>query len=512
MSTTVVIGPRPLAVEDVRRVAGGARVALHAEAVARILAGRAVVDAALAGDRPVYGLNTGVGHLKDTRVPPEELRRAQETLVRSHAGGIGEPESTEVVRAAMLVRVTGLSRGGSGASLAVAETLVAMLNAGVHPVVPRLGSVGAGDLPQMAAIGLVAMGEGRAEFRGEVVPGAEALRRAGITPLALLPKDGLALVAANGVSIGHGALTVLRAAGLAATADTVAALSLEAVRGNPSFVLPAVGEAKPYPGQMAALSHMRDALAGSSLLLPDSPTSIQDPLSFRVAPQVHGALREFVAITRAAVESELGAAADNPLVSVADGTLVHNGNFHPIVPAIAFDALRIAAAHVGQLSERRAGHLWDAFFAAAPGTATWQAAGHGTVDAEADGPEGGGERFGLWLRYAAASQVAELRQLAAPATLDVPPLDMEIEDHATNAPLAVRKTVASLDLLESLLTIEALLARDVVSLSGSWLKLGAGTERLLRDLDLAVETATRSDRSPAAVHAAARAAVARDSA
>ena len=441
---------------------------------------------ALAADKPIYGLNTGVGHLKDVRLPHEELRRAQEMLVRTHAGGLGPPETTEVVRAALVVRVNGISRGGSGASLAVAEVLTAMLNAGVHPIVPRYGSVGAADLPQMAAIALVAIGEGRAEYRGETLPGGEALRRAGIVPVALEPKDGLALVSANGISVGNGALVIMRAADLAEAADVAAALSLEAARGNPSTILPVVGTAKPYPGQISTLHSMRTALQGSYLFEPGAPASIQDPLSFRVVPQVHGALREFITFARRAVEMELNSMSDNPLVSVEDRTMVSNGNFHPIVPAIAFDALRVAIAHVGQLSERRMSHLWNAFFETAGDAADWQ-------------PGGTTEFFGLWLRYAAASQIAELKQLATPASLDVPPLDMEIEDHATSAPLSVRKTASALDLLESLLTIEMLLARDVVSLSRSWLKLGTGTEAALRAID-DVLAASAGDRSPAAMH------------
>ncbi len=491
----VTIGEQPLTVVNVRTAAKGAGIALHASAIERIRAGREVVNSALATGRPIYGLNTGVGHLKDVRLPLEELRRAQEMLVRTHAGGLGPPETTEVVRAALVVRVNGISGGGSGASLAVAEVLTAMLNAGVHPIVPRYGSVGAADLPQMAAIALVAIGEGRAEYGGENLPGGEALRRAGIVPLALEPKDGLALVSANGISVGHGALVVMQATDLAEAADVVAALSLEAARGNPSMILPVVGSAKPYPGQISTLQSIRTALEGSYLFEPEAPASIQDPLSFRVVPQVHGALREFITFARRAVEIELNSMSDNPLVSVEDRTMVSNGNFHPIVPAIAFDALRIAIAHVGQLSERRMSHLWDAFFQSSGGTADWQ-------------PGGTREFFGLWLRYAAASQIAELKQLAAPATLDVPPLDMEIEDHATSAPLTVRKTASALELLESLLTIEMLLARDVVSLSRSWLKLGMGTEAALRSLD-EVLAASGDDRSPAAVHELVRTVVIR---
>jgi histidine ammonia-lyase len=299
-------------------------------------------------------------------------------------------------------------------------------------------------------------------------------------------KDGLALVSSNGISIGHGALVVTQVAEVAAAADLVAALSLEATRGNPSFVHPAVAAAKPYPGQVAVCRNIQSALEGSYLLGPDAPASIQDPLSFRVVPQVHGALREFIDTTRSAVEMELNSMSDNPLVTVAHQTMVHSGSFHPIVLAIAFDALRVAIAHVGQLSERRLSHLWDAFFRQL-----------GALEGRP--PAGVTEFFGLSLRYAGASQFAELKQLAAPATLDTPTLDMEIEDHATGAPLTVRKTAAALELLRSILAIELLLVRDVVSLSRGWLTLGVGTETALRAVDAAVARAGEV-RSPAAVH------------
>ncbi|MHB9150771.1 MAG: HAL/PAL/TAL family ammonia-lyase [Thermoleophilia bacterium] len=482
----ITIGEGPLTTEDVYRVAMGAEVSLHADAARRIEAGRAVVEAALASGTAIYGLTTGVGHLKDTRLADEELGHSQEHLVRMHAGGLGPPLSREVVRAAILARINGISQGGSGAGLAVAETLTSMLNAGVHPVVPRDGSLGAADLAQMAAIGLVVMGEGWAEFHGERLPGGEALSRAGIAPAVLAAKDGLALVSSNGVSIGHGALVVTQAADVAAAADLVAALSLEATRGNPSLVHPAVAAAKPYPGQVAVCDHIRSALENSYLLDPDVPASIQDPLSFRVVPQVHGALRDFIDTARRAVEQELNSMSDNPLVSVSDQTMVHSGNFHPIVMAIAFDALRIAIAHVGQLSERRLSHLWDAFF-------------QHSDSSDGHPPTGVNEFFGLSLRYAGASLMAELKQLAAPATLDAPTLDMEVEDHATSAPLTVRKTATALELLRSILAIELLLARDVVSLSRSWLTLGTGTEKALRAVDAAIDRAGE-DRSPAAIH------------
>ena len=487
----VVIGDARFTVEDVVRVARGAGVELAPAARSRIRAGRAIIDDVLAGDEPVYGLNTGVGHMKDVRVPLEELRRSQEMLLMTHAGGIGPPASTEVVRAAIVTRLVGMAAGGSGATEASANVLAAMLGAGVHPIVPGRGSVGAGDLGPMATIGLVAIGRGRAEHKGEVLPGAEALARAGIEPLVVEPKDGLALMSANGLSIGQGALVVAHALDLSAVADVAAALSMEATFGNPSVVLPAVGEAKPFAGQIEACRSLSNALEGSFLLEATAARSVQDPLSFRVVPQVHGAFRELLTFARRAVEIELNSRSDNPLADVGSGTMIHNGNFHPMVMALAFDGLRVAAAHLGQLSERRMSHLWDTFFENL---------------ARAEAPPGGDmpELFGLSLRYTAAALVSELEQLAQPATLDVPPLDIGIEDHATGAPLSVQKTESALKLLEDITTIELMLARDVLSMTVPRPSLGKGTEPVC----LAIEellASDQEDRSPAAIHEAARA-------
>ena len=227
----------------------------------------------------------------------------------------------------------------------------------------------------------------------------------------LQAKDGLALVSANGVSVGQGALVAERARALADAAETVAALSMEATRGNPSIALPVVADGKPFPGLAESCRQLRAALAGSYLWETDAPASVQDPLSFRVVPQVHGAFRDTLTFAAQAVETELNAQADNPLVSPSDGTLVSNGNFHPVLLAVAFDALRVAIAHVGQLSDRRLSHLWSAFFAA-------MSAGG---PPSSDGPPP--DLPGMHLRYPAAAAYAELRQLADPVSLDVGVLD-----------------------------------------------------------------------------------------
>ena len=490
----VVIDTNPVPLDALLAVARGAPVELTDAARERIAAGRRVVDGVLESGRAVYGLTTGVGHSRDVRVPDDELVAQQYMIVMTHSGGFGPHLPTEWARAAMAVRLIGLTRGGSGASPAVAESLAGLLNAGVHPLLPRTSSVGAGDLGAMALVAQVAIGAGRAEYRGKVGPGGESLQQAGLAPLALHAKDGLALVSANGVSVGSGAFVAERAGLLADVAETVAALSMEATRGNPSIALPVVAEAKPFPGIAESCRQLRTALDGSYLLETSTPASVQDPLSFRVVPQVHGALRDTTAFVRGTVETELNAQADNPLVSPSDGTLVSNGNFHPVLLAIAFDALRVAIAHVGQLSDRRLGHLWQAFFDALTG-------GDGAARPSFDGPPP--ELPGMHLRYAGAAACAELRQLAGPASLDIGVLDQGVEDHSTGAPLSVRKADEALDLLADVLAIELLLATDVLGMQPRTPVLGRGTSSLYGSTRAAV--AGLADRSPEAVHRSVRA-------
>lgn len=500
----VTVSQSPLAIEELLEVVRGARVELGPDSRSRILASRAVVDDALAGIAPVYGLNTGVGHMKDVRLSEEELRTQQESLVTTHAGGVGPPLSTELVRAAIMARLNGVARGGSGVSLAAADMLVAMLNAGVHPIVPRTGSVGAGDLSQMASITLVAIGKGTAEFDGEVLSGAKALRRARIEPLALGPKDGLGLMSANGISIGHAAVVIARIARAAEAIDVAVGLSLEATGGNASIMLPIVGHAKPYPGQIEAARSILAALEGSYLLEGGASRSVQDAISFRVAPQVHGALREVMAFARRSVAIELNSMSDNPLVSVDDRTMVHNGNFHPIVLALAFDAMRVALAHVGQLSERRMSHLWDATFKTL--AASQESPFDGPMPRAQSGTKQAPALPGLSLRYPAAAIFSELKQLAAPATLDSPPLDIGTEDHATGAPLSVRKADEAVGLLEDVIVIELLMARDLIATARVERDLGAATREALLTLERTINTSLpESSRSD--VHATLRSAM-----
>lgn len=464
-----------ITVVELSRVAvDGAPLAVAAEVEERLLASRAVVEHVLAGNQLVYGLTSQVGHGRDQRIDPAVLRRYQELLVRTHAGGIGDPLPKEQVRAIMLARIAGLARGGAGVHPDAFHTLVDMLNAGVHPVIPAGGSVGASDIPQLAAVALVMVGRGQAHYQGQLLTGAEALARAGIAPYQLQPKDGLALISANGFAIGVGGLTVLEAERLARLADTVAALSLEAIGANTNPFEAEVAAAKPFAGQAAVAQHVRDLLRGSALYAPDRVVSVQDPISFRVIPQVHGAFREQLAFARQSVEIELNASGDNPLVSIEHDRLISNGNLHPMTLALTFDALRIGLAHVGMLSERRINKVFWPHVKRKQSRVGAPTAGEADRVSDASNSSGQEPLYAL-PAYAAAAVLAELKHLAGPATLECPPLDLDVEDHSTLAPLAVTLTGQALRHLETILAIEALIAVESLRAQEPSPQLGMGT-------------------------------------
>src|SRR5918996_98395 len=461
-SNEVRLASDGLSAEQVAELARGARLELAPEVTERVRASRAVVDRALEGDAMIYGLNTGLGSRRDRRVSREDLGRYQVQMVMDHAGGVGPPLADEDVRALMAARIAGIARGGSGAHPGALDTLVAMLNHGVHPVVPEVGSVGASDLMHMAAIAMVVMGRGHARLDGQVMPGGEALTRAGLAPHELRAKDGLALISGNGVSIGLGALAALDAERTVILADTAGALTLEAISGNPGAFDDEAARAKPLPGQIAAAAHLRALLAGSELADPGRARSVQDPLSFRVMPQVHGALRDQVATARTAVEVELNAIDDSPLVSIEGDRLLSTGNFHPMGLALAFEGLRIALAHGGMLSERRMNKLVTALY----GEASFE---FGTAKPERYSVPG-------LVIYSAAALLSELKQSAAPVTLHCPPLDLDVEDHATLAPQAVMLARRALFVLEQILAIEVLVAISALEDRPRLPRLGQGTK------------------------------------
>jgi histidine ammonia-lyase len=459
---TVTLGYRPVTSEEVHEVSvHGARVDVTQMRRERVRRSSAVVERALKRGRKIYGLNTHVGHLRDREITPEDMVDYQYQLLAMHARGIGDPLPLYDVRAMMLVRIVGMSHGGSGAHPDVFETLVKMLNAGVHPVVPQGGSVGASDLTQMAAVGLVLTGRGQAIYEGQLLPAAEALDRAGIECCVLRPKDGLALISANGMSIGMGALAVVDLERLSRLADAIGCLSLEAIGGSLEPFNAEVTMAKPFAGQVAAGLNMRESLAGSYLEDRHSGAPVQDPLSFRVMPQVHGAMREYIAFARNAVETELNSSGDNPMVSLRNDDLISNGNFDPLVLGLSFESMRLALAHVAMLSERRINRLRF----------------HGI-------PAG---RMAAWrLRFpfrpyagpsvhSASALLAEIKHLANPVTLATTLVNPDAEDHSTLAPQSVTLTRTVLNRLQTLLTIEAVMACDVLGDEPELPILGVGS-------------------------------------
>jgi histidine ammonia-lyase len=492
----LVVGAGGITPADVVRVARElAHVQLAAEVEQTILASRAVVDRAVNGERLIYGLNTGLGHMRDHRVPLDVLQRYQRQMIEAHASGIGPPLDSEDVRAAMLARVSGAARGGAGLTLETVRLLVAMLNERVHPIVPRDGSVGAGDLMHMAAIAVVMIGLGEAELNGELLPGGEALARAGLTPIVAQPKEGLALVSSNGVAIGSGALVAEEALRLARLADLACALSLEATRGNPSPFGEEAAGAKAIPGQVASAAEVRALLESSYLYDPDTLVSVQDPLSFRVAAQVNGAFREQVQAAEDAVDVELNGIGDNPMVLIERDTMVSNGNFQPMQLTLAFDTLRTGATHVAMISERRMNKVQTIRFS----DPKLMLAGLTDVEMAEQRP-----RRAL-VQYAAAALLAELKHLAAPVSIHLPPLDLDVEDHGTVAPSVVFTTRRALALLDTILTCEAQMAIDLMDVQGVP-RLGHGT-RAAYECVRAAWSEIPDDAPPAAVVETTRAAL-----
>lgn len=491
----VVVTTAGVGIEDVYRVAvEGARLEIAPDVSERVQAGRDVVERVLERGTPVYGLTTGGGVLRNQSVDPERLLHYQHQTMIGSWGGVGSPLPDDEVRALMMARVAGMARGGSGAHPGAMRTLVAMLNAGVHPVVPEVGSLGAADLMHMGTIARVALGHGQARFRGETLPGAEALARAGIAPYELRPKDAFALFSANGYSIGIGALAILEAERAAELADTAGALMLEVIGGHLSPFEAEIAAAKPFPGQIAAAAHVRELLAGSYLHDAGRAVAVQDPLSFRVMPQVHGGLREQIAYARRSVEIELNAMDDNPLAAVESDRMLSNGNFHPMVLALAFDALRVALAHAGMLSERRMNKNPERYIA---------------PDAFAarvvNGENLAAHSLSGHLTFTAAAVVSLLKHLAAPVTLEAPPVENDVEDHATLAPLAVMLTRQALGHLETLLAIEALLAVDALDHRAMLPRLGAGTRAAYETVRRALGETGPAGSSPEMVEAVRRA-------
>jgi len=340
---------------------------------------------------------------------------------------------------------------------------VKLLNAGVHPIVRMVGSVGQGDLSEMADIGKVLIGRGWAEYQGERLAGEEALRKVGIEPIALEPKEALGMISANGVTIGRGSLVLVDAADLIESMQIAAALSIEAFAANLSIIHPAAARARPHTGQETAMARLRELLAESDLWRPGAARNLQDPLSIRCVPQTHGAVYDALSVARGMMEIELNSASDNPLVLVEEGAIVSVGNFDVSSLAMAYDYVRLGISHAAQVANERVQKLLWRHFSGLP-----------TGLARHEGTTGGLRPLGR--SFAALS--SEARLLANPVSLDYRgQLAEGVEDHASMAPLAVSTTSTLVSLVHRLVALELIVAAQAVDLRGGQERLGAGTSR-----------------------------------
>ncbi len=454
-----------------RRIADGEGVTLAAGALTVVAENRAVVDRIVAEGRTVYGINTGFGQFATVVIPPDQLQLLQLNLIRSHAAGVGEPLPKDQTRALMAARINCLLKGHSGIRPEPIQLLAECLNRDVVPVVPSQGSVGAsGDLAPLAHMALLLVGEGLAWLDGGAVPGSVALAKAGLAPVTLQAKEGLALINGTQLITSLGNLAVEQFQKLASLSEEIAALSLEALRGTRSAFDPRIHAARPHPGQVAVAERMR-ALLGPSSPIADSHQDchrVQDAYSLRCIPQVHGVTRDALAFAGAILERELNSATDNPMIFTDTQESRSGGNFHGQYPAFACDVLAIAAADLASISERRQERMVNPAYSDLPAFLT----------------QNGGLESGFMMAHVtSAALVSEMKGLAHPACVDSIPTSAGKEDHVSMGPIAARKLLRSLAALEQVLAIEARMALEGLRIIG--LAPAAGLQPLLDRLSKA---------------------------
>jgi len=453
--TNIPVGTGPLAFGDVVAVARhGAQVSLTDEALKAIAEARAHVDELAARPTPAYGISTGFGALA-TRHIHEELRaRLQENIVRSHAAGSGPEVEREVVRAMMLLRLSTLATGRTGVRPVTAETLAALLNAGITPIVHEYGSLGcSGDLAPLSHVALALIGEGEVhDADGLKRPAAEALAAAGIEPLALVAKEGLALLNGTDGMLGMLVLAIEDLRALLRAADVGAAMSVEAQLGTDRVFAADLQELRPHPGQAASAANLRALLKDSAIMEshrgPDC-TRVQDAYSLRCSPQVHGAARDTLDHASLVASRELAASVDNPVV-LPDGRVESNGNFHGAPVAYVLDFLAIPVADVASMAERRTDRMLDT------------ARSHGLPAFLADDP--GVDSGYMIAQYTQAAVVSELKRLASPASVDSIPSSAMQEDHVSMGWGGARKLRRAVDGLTRVVAIEIMTAARALSL------------------------------------------------
>jgi len=443
---TVRINGHSLTIEQVVEVARqGEKVEIDPEAYPKMEESRQFVEKIMADGEIVYGINTGFGKLSNVSIADEQLEKLQYNLVVSCCTGVGEPFPTEIVRAMILLRANSLVKGYSGVRPLVVETLLLMLNKGVHPVVPQKGSVGSsGDLAPLAHLAQVLIGEGQAWFENELLPGKIAMQRAGIEPVILKAKEGLSLCNGTQAMTATGAMAVYDALNLSLIADIAGALTTEALEGIIGAFDHAIQDVRPYTGQVETARNLRLLLAGSEILANAKHSRVQDAYSLRCMPQVHGASKDAIRYVKGVIETEINAATDNPLVFPEEGKVLSGGNFHGQPVALAMDFLSIALAELGNISERRIERLINP--ALSEGLPAFLI------------KEGGINDGFMVAQYTAAALVSENKVLAHPASVDSIPTSANQEDHVSMGTIAARQARDILGNVQYVIAIELMCA------------------------------------------------------
>ncbi|MDD3012256.1 MAG: histidine ammonia-lyase [Candidatus Gastranaerophilales bacterium] len=443
---TVYIDGENLTLEDVELVARDrVKVELSKDAFGKINAARKFVEEVINEGTHVYGINTGFGALSNVIIPDNQIENLQLNLIRSHACGVGVPHSEEVTRAIILLRANTLAKGFSGIRLETVNTMLELLNKQVHPVIPSQGSVGAsGDLVPLAHLALVLVGEGKAIYKGQTMSGLEALNKAGIKPIVLGAKEGLALTNGTQSMCGMATLRLLEAERLVKISDIAGAMTLEAIRGTSKAFDPKIQNLRRHPGQIATAKNLLKLLADSEIMLSHNDCGkIQDPYSVRCMPQVHGATRDALNYVRKVLEIEVNSATDNPLIFAEERETISGGNFHGQPLAFAMDFLGIAVAELASISERRIDKLIAPAFSDLPPFLT----------------NDSGINSGLMIvQYTAASLVSENKILAHPASVDSIPTSLDKEDHVSMGATAALKAENIIKNTRNVLAIELLTA------------------------------------------------------
>lgn len=463
MKNVVVITGETLTLHDLHIVCyHDVPVVLAEEARQRILASRKTVDDLVEQGRVVYGITTGFGKFSDVQITNDECKTLQRNLIITHAVGAGEPFNREVSRGIMLLRVNNLAKGFSGARLEVVETLIAMLNRGVTPVIPQKGSLGAsGDLAPLSHMVLPMIGLGQAEFGGQVLAGAEAMARAGIPVIELVAKEGLALINGTQAMTSAGGLTMFDALDMMECANIAAALSYEAHRGVVDALADRVHVVRPHWGQMETAKMLRTYLEDSDNVTKQGQIRVQDRYSLRCTPQVHGASWDAMRYVKDRVETEMNAVTDNPIIFTDTMEGISGGNFHGQPMALSFDFLGIALSELANISERRIESLVNPSISGLPAFLV----------------RNGGLNSGFMIvQYSAAALVSENKILAHPASVDSIPSSGNQEDHVSMGTIAARKAQDILNNVRRVLAMEMMCACQAIDLQGGGDKLGKGTK------------------------------------